>query len=301
MNKVQFLDQTHYLPKTWDEFTPKQMALVAQLLLIGMDHTRFKSLLAIEIMGLRKNIFNFAGLTYFVQNSRSWFKPLAFRYIAHKKAPYIDPEDLYFVAQLFNFMFTTKKIDKSQSVTIRDVYLTKNFFPKIKTSSGMAYGPSDYFGNVVVAEFLAAEMHYEQYMKEPKMEHLNNLCAALYRPCKRFYSFKKFLQTVDSDKRIRFSDDYTMKAGSFSKTPLWVRFAVLILFEGVRNNFRIDFPEIYQEGEASEDAGSGWSGIVATIAENVTRVEDVLYTNIHTFLFDLNQKIIIARRLKSKK
>ncbi len=304
MNTVQYLNRTFSVPSSWDEFTNDQLILITQLILSGMDPVRIKTILATHVIGLSGHLRPFAGNTYFVPGKISKFQLLAFRAITRKKAYLVSPEDIFFISELFNFMFIPAKyIEDDEKPLVRNVLLKRNFLPVIKSGKTLLYGTSEYYGNCTTAEYIAAENHYTEFINSASVENLDNLCAALYRPIVHLSPVKKLFIHSGADIRQPFDDNYLDNASCFSKIPLWQKFAVLLMFEGVRNYFMLDYPEIYTSSDEATDTEnnnqSAWPMVVRSVAGHVTNIEKVLSLNIHSFMFELNQSIIDARKVKS--
>lgn len=305
MNTVTVLDKDIPFASTWDELTKDQFLFVAQMLFTGIDHERVKHYLSISALNFHRRLFNYNGKTHFVPGFANKFQLLAFRKITRKKSRVVDPEDIYFISQLFNFLFVKTTDKEKNEIFHRNVLITKNHMPVIRHRFKTLYGPKDYMADSTVAEYIAAENHYQAFLANPEIIHLNLLCAALYRKAK---------QTIFSRKktRIDFDDDYTLSEPLFNKIPAWQRFAILLFFEGVRNNLVNDFPYIFSrpaEGETTpadphheqDSEDHSWPAVISSIAGHVTQIESVLNVNMHTFFFNINHQVYTQKNAPKQK
>lgn len=310
MKTAEFADKKVKFPSCWNDFSKEQIGLIARYMVTNMEMQTFKTVLTCKILRLEKNIYYHAGLTYYVPGWRAKWQFFAYRHIAKNKAKYIASEDLFRVTELLDFMFKViEKKEKGQEkrVAQREIRLTKQHFPVLKAGRRNFYGPAGELADACAGEFIAAENYYDSFLKDPQPEALDKLCASLYRPRKRFYNVKKFLQLAGSDKRADFSDDTEKNHTHFQKIPLWQKFAILMFFEGVRNSFIDEYEHIYvsaegQDGDATDDDDNKgvWPTVITAMAGHVLKIEPVLKTNVHNFLFSLNEKIKENKRLKQQ-
>lgn len=300
MNTVEFLKRKVNVPSTWDEFTPGQFFFLARALMTSDTPEKVKSILAIHTLGLQKHVFIFAGKHYYVTGISRYFQLLAFRKIARGKAYMVPAEEIYFVSRLFDFLFTTIEKKKQPPATVRNVMITRNHLPVLKNRFKKLLGPRDYMADSTMAEYIIAENHYQQFIQNGDVEQLNLLCASLYRPIDR-------TKKNTTPKRIAIDDDYTHFQKYIKKTPIHVRFAILLFFEGVRNNLACDYDHVFVETDPDQstihedDDNDGWPAIISSIAGHVSKVDEILEINMHTFFFDLNKQIKDARKPKFNK
>lgn len=127
------------------------------------------------------------------------------------------------------------------------------------------HGPKKEFDNLRVNEFHSTEISYYDYLQEQKVEDLNKLVAALYRPCKPGYDFEL---DSDGDARIPFNanelDHYAAKVASW---PMAVKTAILSYYDGNREYIRELYEDAFNSPEAAEAEGdAGMYDIIRQLA-----------------------------------
>lgn len=300
MDVVEFLEKKVQVPAEWNHFSREQVALISRELCRPHLLSAFRATIMASVLGLQGHLWKFAGKVYYYPTR---WRIRAFRKIAAGKAWLVDPEDFFRVGELLNWMFEVVEGEQDLRLAERRVNLTTNHWPVIRTGWRRMYGPSSELTNATTDEYVKAEVEYEQFISTQKEEHLNKLCAALYRPRKRFFRLKRFLQITDADPRQPYSGEMPDHHPIWQRVPVWQRFAILLFFEGVRNQFITTFDLLYQPsepGDESDDDGpTGWPAIIRVMAGHVIRIEQVAKVPIYNFLFDLNERIRDARKLKA--
>jgi hypothetical protein len=151
-----------------------------------------------------------------------------------------------------------------QWVFSQEHLITKNLIPNFK---GL-FGPESNFDNLQLAEFHHSETAYHRFIFEKDEEQLNELVAILYREGKKNYDRQR---NHDGDVRIEFSyNDITFHKHKVKRWPVAVKRAVLLWYDGCRQQLVKDYPEAFNSGEAAvvhdENYFEGLYGIIRSIS-----------------------------------
>jgi len=254
MNKVRIDSASFQLPSSWDELTREQFLFVSNLFNRRLSIIEFKVKVLLHCLAIKPILIN-----------------------------RIEPEDIHFLCQSFDFL-------------IKDVSLTKNLIPVISKRFFRFYGPSDKMLHCTFGEFTRAHNRLDQYIKTKDENVLNEIIAILYRPKKSFWFIRKYL-TNNKDPRRKLHDISVKKRTvKFSTIDPNIKYGIFLFFTGVLNSLPIQFPNVFRKKEdQGEDNKFGWVPLVISLADGKTddeSLERVLNSNLYNVFFGLEQKAI---------
>ena len=192
---------------------------------------------------------------------------------------------------------------------------TKNFIPKI---CGKYYGPKDALQDINFCEYRIAHSYYAAYLLSHSEDDLNHLIAVLYRPEKRFLSFKKLLPSFDGQRRTVFtakSNPLFLEARvkEIAKLPIAVRYGIFLYFSGceeflAKGTVNVDGKSlalsiIYGNSENSGDSPDiGLVGILYSLAETKVfgSIEETDNQNLYDIMIRLYQVVKQAKITEDK-
>lgn len=156
-----------------------------------------------------------------------------------------------------------------------NIQFARNLVPRL----GNNLGPADALQNVTLAEFRDAIGHSMNFTLTNEEEHLNRLCASLYRPENpRWYSLSQDPEW-NGDRRYTYSSAYAETAfHRFERFPLWQRFGVYLMFNAALNFLKtgtvtiegqeISFAVLWEgKSDTTDKPGIGMAGVLFSLAE----------------------------------
>ncbi|WP_460444307.1 hypothetical protein, partial [Amycolatopsis magusensis] len=193
----------------------------------------------------------------------------------------VSAEGLLDMLLLTDFLFEAPRI------------LTQKF-PRI----GELHGPKDALSGTVFIEFIRAEKHYLQFSKTADPEQLDRMVAVLWREADP--------KKKAGDLRARYTDDtlpHRLKV--IASWPLAQKMSLYLWFDSCRQQlvqtFPLVFPKTAQKQEFNPLARpKGWIDVATSLAENVTNVEEVFYTDLHVLFLFMSNKLEEAEEFKRK-
>jgi hypothetical protein len=192
----------------------------------------------------------------------------------------IDPEDAYFLCETLDFL-------------TKEVNLTRNVIPVIRTGLRRYYGPSDAMTNCTFGEFTLASSVLDEYHKTGLEDYLNQLIAILYRPKKMFWFIRKHF-TDHQDLRVRFTNrSLKRRTGRMAKVDYCIKHSVLLFFTGVMNSLTGLYPYVYRQKDETESQDTGWASLIISLADGKTddkSLETVMNSNLYNVFIGLNKK-----------
>lgn len=291
MNVLQIGNNTFETPANWDEVTGFHALDIASALISSSTIQEFKTRLMLRWLKLEGKIYSFGDRIYTSQGS----KRKTLKLHSKGKALFICPEDWYMLCETLDWMFITAPDGKTKLFHSR---LTRNPIPVIKCKRLVLHGPDDMLSNCSSIEFAKADTRLQSYRNTGAEKYLDELIAVLYRPRGYFRVLKKYATGYyNTDVRLPYSDAHLANAARISKLPADQRQAILMWFEGCSHTMADKYDAVFSGGPSGED-NLGWAGVFQRIADKATEIEKVMAVNIHTLLFDLDQRI---RFNKSKK
>jgi hypothetical protein len=205
---------------------------------------------------------------------------LEFLSIKRKAFKRIDPEDAFVLCETLDFL-------------TKEVTLTRNIIPVIRTGLRKYYGPSDAMTNCTFGEFTLANSVLDQYHKFGSEDDLDQLVAILYRPRKIFW-FMRMYFTDHQDPRVRFMNRTLKKrAGRMAKVDHCVKHSVLLFFSGVLNSLTGLYPYVYRQKDDTDNQDNSWASLIISLADGKTddkSLETVMNSNLYNVFIGLNKK-----------
>lgn len=192
----------------------------------------------------------------------------------------VSDEDLFDMLRLTDFLWESRNF-------------TTQKFPIV----GKLHGPGDNFQYLNFVEYTKAEQHYLDFSKKADVAYLDKMIACLWRPASN--------KTAHGDKRERYDDDIIpQRLPAIAAWPLEQKLAVYLWFDSCRQELTKLFPKVF----SGKDKGTfqpgkrpkGWIDVATTLAENVTNVEEVLYTDLFVVMLFLSNKIEEAEEMERK-
>jgi hypothetical protein len=185
---------------------------------------------------------------------------------------------------------------------LKDLTLTKNPLPYIRIGLTKYIGVSDELKNIAFWEFVKADLHFQNYHKTNKIEHLNKLVAVLYR--KRDKTMTPESPDYKGDLRQPYNDhNVAEREALFSKIPFEKKFAVYLFYAGCRRKIVETYPNIFPAGTPKKGGRKRiWANVVKELAQGkITEFEDINRELLSTVFFSWNEDIQDAIEKKNKK
>jgi len=190
-------------------------------------------------------------------------------------------------------------------VFLGEPHLTKNHWPKVK---GLV-GPSDFFGNLIVDEFIEAEDYYFDYMEEArerypdreKMESLLDLLiATLWREKDKMKDARS--HNFTGDWRVPFSSYHVKnRAKKVEKISPAIRQAIFYYYEGSRRAM-VDLNDaLFGESDGSKESADKetWIKMLGHLPnDKFGTLEKIGPKNLHTVFYFCNLFIQDAKEQK---
>jgi hypothetical protein len=192
----------------------------------------------------------------------------------------IDPEDAHFLCETLDFL-------------TKEIALTSNVIPVIRTGLKKYYGPADAMTNCTFGEFTLASSVLDEYHKSGDEAHLDQLVAILYRPKKVFWFIRRHF-TDHQDPRVRFMNRSLKKRISrMAKVDYCIRYSVLLFFSGILNSLTGLYPYVYRHKDDFDSRDNGWASLIISLADGKTddkSLETVMNSNLYNVFIGLNKK-----------
>lgn len=205
-----------------------------------------------------------------------------FEFLSLKRKTFkrIAPEDAYTLCESLDFLN-------------KEVSLTRNLIPVIKSGFKKYYGPADAMVYCTFGEFTLACSALDDYQKTGEEKHLDQLVAILYRPVKFFWSIRKYF-TDNQDPRSKFINRTLKKrSGKFGKVDHCMKYSVYLFFNGVLNSLPALYPYVYKQKDETESQDNGWASLIISLADGKTddkSLETVMNSNLYNVFIGLNKK-----------
>jgi hypothetical protein len=192
----------------------------------------------------------------------------------------IHHDDAYFLCESFDFLF-------------KEVSLTKNLLPVLRTGRRKYFGPADAMMNCTFGEFTMANSLLDSFSKTKDQKYLDEMVAVLYRPRTWFWFIRKTF-TDNQDARKKFVNRTLKKRGTrMAVLDYNIKYSIFLFFSGVLNSLPILYPYVYEQqgGTGSED--NGWASLIISLADGKTddqSLETVMNSNLYNVFIGLNKK-----------
>jgi hypothetical protein len=205
---------------------------------------------------------------------------LNFLSIRQKVLKGMDHEDVYFLCESLNFLF-------------KEVTLTKNLLPVLRTGRRKYFGPADAMMNCTFGEFTMANSLLDSFSKTKEQKYLDEMVAVLYRPRKWFWFIRKAF-TDNQDPRKKFVNRSLKKRSrNISRLDYEIKYSVFLFFSGVLNSLPMLYPYIYQQKGDAGSEDNGWASLIISLADGKTddkSLETVMNSNLYNVFIGLNKK-----------
>ena len=167
------------------------------------------------------------------------------------------------------------------------------------------YGPGDVLQGLTFTEWIDAEAALFRFRQTQDVQHLNRLVAVLYRPG------RQAPDASTGDRRPPYAQHElaarTLLAGQL---PLDVRRAILMYYDGCRQVYIEQFPEVFdgtadddpeQAPRAPENPGPAYMRILRELAASPEKFDIIGRQSIGNILFDLSERVKHAAELADAK
>jgi hypothetical protein len=164
--------------------------------------------------------------------------------------------------------------------------LNKQLLPKVKVGWHTFYGPGDNLNGYRGEEFQKADTYFMLFNESNNLGYLNKMIAVLYR--------KKGKHDESGDIRLPYTDyAYKQSLPIISKLPDWQKFAILMYYQGCRQEWESIHPQLFDRSEAPEEGQqSFWHIILLRISnKEFGKYEDTINQPIHNLFTLMNEDI----------
>ena len=205
---------------------------------------------------------------------------LKFLSLNQKVIKRIHHDDAYFLCESFDFLF-------------KEVSLTKNLLPVLRTGRRKYFGPADAMMNCTFGEFTMANSLLDSFSKTREQKYLDEMVAVFYRPRKWFWFIRK-AYSDNQDPRKKFANrSLKPRCQSIARLDYEVKYSIFLFFSGVLNSLPLLYPYVYEQqgGIGSED--NGWASLIISLADGKTddkNLETVMNSNLYNVFIGLNKK-----------
>lgn len=209
------------------------------------------------------------------------------------------------VRALFEFLSigkkTFKRIAPEDAFTLceslvflnKEVNLTRNLIPVIKTGLKKYYGPADAMVYCTFGEFTLACSALDEYQKTGEEKYLDQLVTIFYRPQKFFWSIRKYY-TDNQDHRTKFMNrTLKRRASKIGQVEHCIKYSVSLFFNGVLNSLPALYPYVYRHKDETDSQDNGWASLIISLADGKTddkSLETVMNSNLYNVFIGLNKK-----------
>lgn len=215
------------VPTGWNKLTAKQLLKVSGLFLAKLEFEEFRLRIFLYLSGVK------ALPKKVVKDQVYWL------FNKGKTEFMMDRQELAWLLHSVEFLTV-------------DSRLTVNKFTRIWLPIGRVFGPTEKCYSITYLEFIHAEAALYAYQQTSKVEHLNHLCAILYRPQKKDYH--PLRPDFDGDRREPFNDFiYRHRAKWFNFVSIRKRFAIYLFYTGCRNELMDSFKNLFSGSSVSSD------------------------------------------------
>ncbi|MDX9907044.1 MAG: hypothetical protein RBS55_10700 [Bacteroidales bacterium] len=290
-------DKRYFLPDNWQEITRKDLLIIADLYTRYLGSTDFLKYALIRMLGIRRYLVRYHDQIAFAKGLyRVLPIPAIIQLGINRGRVKVFPQDdLLVLSQMLSWI--TADISAAKSM------LTRNLLPGITVRRSIfsrlhLYGPADQLRDVIAIEFAHADKAFLDYCTTGDPDKLEDLVGVLYRPQKWYWRIERLFTDKNNSLRMRYTGlRYGRSSCSSLSVSLPVKYAVLLYFQGCRNELLSNYPYVYTSDGGSDGHSTGWAGVFRALTnEKITDLDKVLELPIHTVLFDLNEKIRINKQ-----
>ena len=251
------MNYTFNIPSKWGELSPKQTKKALKILFSKQDVTYQKMQLLCLLLGISMKILK-------------------------KKFNAFQIADCF---QHIKFI-TNLELDANPIKTLKAGWLGDTF-----------YSPGNDFEKLTLAEFTQADTYAAQFIETHDKEHLDNLCAVLYRP--------KGALTENRDIRIPFNEyDIEKRAYQLSKAPYNRKLVAFWWYSWHKQNLTKALTEVFKKpkkGEGKKGNGSWINFILGVAGSKFGDLKRTEETQALTVLYDANEQMKMQKELEAKR
>ncbi len=208
---------------------------------------------------------------------RALFKFLS---VSPKVLKRIHPEDAYFLGESLDFLF-------------KEVSLTKNLLPVLRTGRRKYFGPADAMMNCTFGEFTIANSLLDSFSKSKEQKYLDEMVAVFYRPRKwLWFIWKTFTDNQDPRKRF-VNRSLKRRCQRITRLDYEVKYSIFLFFSGVLNSLTKLYPYVYEQQGSTGSEDNGWASLIISLADGKTddkSLETVINSNLYNVFIGLNKK-----------
>ena len=192
----------------------------------------------------------------------------------------IHHDDAYFLCESLDFLF-------------KEVSLTKNLLPVLRTGRRKYLGPADGMMNCTFGEFTMANSLLDSFSKTKEQKYLDEMVAVFYRPRKRFWFIRKAYSDNQDPRKKFVNRSLKRRCQRIATLDYEVKYSIFLFFSGVLNSLPLLYPYVYEQqgGTGSED--NGWASLIISLADGKTddkSLETVMNSNLYNVFIGLNKK-----------
>jgi len=208
---------------------------------------------------------------------RALFKFLS---LSPKVIKRIHPEDAYFLCESLDFLF-------------KEVSLTRNLLPFIRTGRRKYFGPENAMMNCTFGEFTMANTLLDSFSKTKEQKYLDEMVAVFYRPGKWFWFIRKAYSDNQDPRKKFVNRSLKHRRHRITRLDYEIKYSIFLFFSGVLNSLPLLYPYVYEQhgGLGSED--NGWASLIISLADGKTddkSLETVMNSNLYNVFIGLNKK-----------
>ena len=205
---------------------------------------------------------------------------LEFLSLKQKVIKRIHHDDAYFLCESFDFLF-------------KEVSLTKNLLPVLRTGRRKYFGPADAMMNCTFGEFTMANSLLDSFSKTREQKYLDEMVAVFYRPRKWFWFIRKAYSDNQDPRKKFVNRSLKRRCQSIASLDYEVKYSIFLFFSGVLNSLPLLYPYVYEQqgGTGSED--NGWASLIISLADGKTddtSLETIMNSNLYNVFIGLNKK-----------
>lgn len=289
MRKLTINNKIYPVPGSWDEMTSKQFCDVIRASVYSVDIPTFKLVAIFALIGLKVK-----KQDPIIKNK---IKLFALKH-EDKSIYLLSPDQLVDMLDIISFVFEKDK--EGNELDYINSKRTLNPIKSLKLKHKRYYGPEDRLFNLSMEEFITAETHYMNFLNDQNNDHLDCLCASLYRPRNPKVNPKSF--EFKGDLREPFNDHSILNNSKlFQRVDLAMRFAIFYWYQGCREFLTFQFPNVFNSTTSKKKDNFGMMSLVDALAkEDVTKNEQIRKTSLYDVLLRLERAAILRQEMEQK-
>ena len=200
--------------------------------------------------------------------------------IRQKVMKRIDHEDVYFLCESLDFLF-------------KEVSLTKNLLPVLRTGRRKYLGPADAMMNCTFGEFTMANSLLDSFSKTKEQKYLDEMVSVFYRPRKWFWFIRKAYSDNPDPRKKFVNRSLKRRCQIIASLDYEVKYSIFLFFSGVLNSLPLLYPYVYEQQGGTGNEDNGWASLIISLADGKTddkSLETVMNSNLYNVFIGLNKK-----------